>query len=180
MGPIIGLTLALDSRPPLPSTWTVLLRMTLRSSRRDPFEVVTASGGHFVKREKKVQKMENWSRLEAKQLRNTDTDMIWNTKKTQRERELYSLTFARYFRRLVQRNKRMMWAFATFCFKQIFAFISRKFSIESERHTKTVCWYSVLNDPMIFQVLLAVNIYKQTFRVPLCSKDVSCIIFYDI
>ena len=56
MGPIIGLTLAFDSRPPLPSTWTVLLRMTLRSSRRDPFEVVTASGGHFVKRERESAK----------------------------------------------------------------------------------------------------------------------------
>ena len=55
-GPAIGLTFALTSLPPSPSTWTVLLRMTFRSSRRDAFDVKTDSDVRRLRKRKKCRK----------------------------------------------------------------------------------------------------------------------------
>jgi hypothetical protein len=52
-GPAIGLTLALTSLPSASSTWTVLVRTTFRSSRRDAFEVTAASERRSVRKGKK-------------------------------------------------------------------------------------------------------------------------------
>jgi hypothetical protein len=46
----------LTSLPPSPSTWTVLLRMTFRSSRRDAFDVKTDSDVRRSRKRKKCRK----------------------------------------------------------------------------------------------------------------------------
>jgi len=72
-GPTIGLTFALTSLPPSPSTWTVLLRMTFRSSRRDAFDVKTDSD---VRRSRKGKSAERKRYDQKKQTRNR-RDMVF-------------------------------------------------------------------------------------------------------